>query len=379
MNFNFDEIINRKNTNCVKYDGLNRYFGTNDAFPMWVADMDFASPKAVQDALIAKINQRIFGYEELSEDYFDAIINWQKRNYLDLKKEEIAFCSGVVSALSICINAFSEIDDEVIVQSPVYYPFYSVVSDNNRKLIVNNLIQKDGVYYIDFDDLKSQITPKTKMILLCSPHNPVGRIWNKDELYELGEICLKNNIKIICDEIHSDIIFKPFISMASIKQFEEIVIVLNSPSKTFNLAGLNSSYAFSKNKKMILEFKKISKKMAIHANMFSYISTIEAYKQEDWLNELLKYLRVNIEFTNSFFSQKLPLIKPNFPDATYLIWIDFRALGLSQKELVSSLLHKSKIALNDGESFGANGKGFMRMNIATSRINLINCRESIRF
>jgi len=323
MIYNFDEIIDRRNTNCVKYDGAKRYFGTEDIKPLWVADMDFKTPDFIIDSLQHKLNHQIFGYEEISDEYYKSIIKWQKRNALELTKDDIYFSLGVVSSLSICVEAFSDIDDEIVVQSPVYYPFYSVIENANRKVVVNNLREKDGAYYMDFDDLKKKITNKTKIIFLCSPHNPVGKIWTEDELNQLGEICLKHNIKIIADEIHSDIIFKPFISMASFKRFEEIVMVLSSPSKTFNIAGLSSSYVFSKNNKMVDRFKQVSNKRAVHGNSFSYCTTIAAYNEgEIWLNELLKYLYTNITYTKSFLEHNMPQITVTLPDATYLMWMN---------------------------------------------------------
>jgi cysteine-S-conjugate beta-lyase len=254
---NFDKKIERIGTNCVKYDGLQSYFGVIDAKPLWVADMDFAIPKFVQKGLQKKLKQQIFGYEIPSENSFEAIINWQKRHELSLQKEDILICSGVVPSLRVAVESFSEIGDEVVVFPPVYFPFFSVITESNRELIESNLILKEGKYEIDFEDFNSKITPKTKILLLCSPHNPVGRVWSKEELAKLNEICKKHNILVVSDEIHSDLVFSKFTSFATINPAS---LILNAPSKTFNVAGFNTSYAFSLDSKIIEQFKISAKK-----------------------------------------------------------------------------------------------------------------------
>lgn len=378
MKTDFDTFINRSNTNCTKYDGLERVFGVKNALPLWVADMDFATPKFVLDAINEKLSQQILGYEEISDDWFNAIIGWQKRNGLNICSSKIAYSPGVVVSLALCVEAFSEIGDEIIVQPPVYYPFFSVIKDNGRKIIENNLIEKAGKYYIDFDDLKSKITNKTKMIFLCSPHNPIGRIWSPEELNELGQIASKFGIKIISDEIHSDLVFEPFCSMAKFDQFQDLVMILNSPSKTFNLAGISSSYVISNNKKMLNDFKKVQKAKGLHANSFSYISTIAAYQNgSDWLANLLNYLTDNFHAVDDFFSENLPQINAKQPNATYLMWLDFKQTKLNNSQIVDILLNDAKVALNDGRTFGQNGEGFMRMNVALQRSRLIEGLDKI--
>ena len=374
---NFDEIIERTGTNCTKFDGRMRFFGTQNITPMWVADMDFATPQFIIDAINNKINQRIFGYEETNDEWFEAIINWQKRNGLKLQKSEIAFSPSVVSSLIACVHAFSSIGDEIIVQSPVYYPFYSVVKDNNREVVVNNLKEKNGQYFFDLEDLKRKISSKTKMIFLCSPHNPVGRTWKKNELQDIVDIARASNILIVFDEIHSDL---SYVRFESGYEFDyENILILNSPSKAFNTAGLNSSYVFSKNKKIITSFKKTAKALGFSANNFAYISTISAYNNGNkWIDDLKKYLKNNIQDTIMFFETNNMKIKANHPDATYLMWLDFRETDIHPDELNKILINECELGLNDGSSFGQNGKGFMRLNIATPNNTLKNALENFR-
>lgn len=374
----FDKIINRKNTNSVKYDGLPQYFGVKDAQPLWVADMDFAAPKFVQKALKKKIDQGAFGYEVLSDEFYSSVINWQKRNDLNLKKENILFCAGVVPTLSVAIRAFSKVGDEVIIQPPVYFPFFSVVSDNERVLVTNPLQNIDNKYYMDFDDLKNKITSKTKLLILCSPHNPVGRVWSKKELQQLHSICKKHNIMVISDEIHADIVFKKFTSYATI---DKNTLVLNAPSKTFNVAGFNSAYAFSFDDTIIEKFKAELKKAHLSSlNTLSNTLIEKCYskKGSKWLNELLVYLQKNIEFTEKFLHKNISNIKVVHTEATYLLWLDFNNCGLSHKKIKEKLLFGAKVALNDGITFGKNGHCFFRLNVALPKSELKKALKKIQ-
>lgn len=375
---NFDKKIERIGTNCVKYDGLQSYFGVIDAKPLWVADMDFATPKYLQKALKKKLKQQIFGYEIPSENSFEAIINWQKRHELHLQKEDILICSGVVPSLKVAVETFSEIGDEVVVFPPVYFPFFSVVKESNRELVESNLVLKEGKYEIDFEDFNSKITPKTKILLLCSPHNPVGRVWNKEELTELNAICKTHNILVVSDEIHSDLVFSEFTSFATINPAS---LILNAPSKTFNVAGFNTSYAFSLDTKIITSFKQSAKKHHITSlNTLSNTIIESCYSKEGeiWLGELLVYLKKNITFTQEFFAQYLPGIKIIKSEATYLLWLDFKGTGLKYKKIKEKLLFNAKVALNDGITFGKNGKYFFRLNIALPKNELKNNLQKFR-
>jgi cystathionine beta-lyase len=372
MLYNFDEEINRKNTNCAKYDGLKKYFGYEDLNPLWVADMDFKTPDFINNAIIEAAKNSVYGYSIDSDELYESIVNWQKNQHQwNIEKEDIYMINGVVPAYSACIEAFSEEDDEVIVQTPIYPPLFKCVLANNRKVITNELIKDENGYYsMDLDDLERKITPKTKILALCSPHNPVGRVWNKEELEKLANICIKHNIIIVSDEIHSDITFKKFTPLASISQrIANQTITLNSAGKTFNIAGLNCAYAISKNKEILEKFKKISQKREIQSvNFFGYIATKAAYENgATFVEELKKYLLSNIKFTKEYFEKNSIKIDFYIPEATYLLWLDFSKYNLSHKQIKDTLLIKSKLALNDGVSFGSNGNQHFRLNLALSK------------
>ena len=372
IEYNFDEEINRKNTNCAKYDGLKKYFGYEDLNPLWVADMDFKTPSFINDAIINAAKNSLYGYSIDSDEIYQSIINWQKTQHnWQIDKEDIYMINGVVPAYSACIEAFSEENDEVIVQTPIYPPLFKCVNANNRKVVVNELKKDENGYYtMDLEDLESKITPKTKILALCSPHNPVGRVWSKEELEKLANICIKHNIIIVSDEIHSDITFKKFTPLASIsKEIANQTITLNSAGKTFNIAGLNSAYAISKNQDLLNKFKKVAQKREIQSiNFFGYIATKAAYDNgAKFVEELKKYLLSNIEFTKNYFEKNSIKINFFFPEATYLLWLDFSNFNLSHNEIKNKLLIGAKLALNDGVSFGSNGNKYFRLNLALSQ------------
>ncbi|MCG3691746.1 MalY/PatB family protein [Aliarcobacter butzleri] len=372
MIYNFDEETNRKNTNCAKYDGLKKYFGYEDLNPLWVADMDFKTPSFINDAIIKAASNSLYGYSVDTPELYASIINWQKNEHdWKIEQKDIFMINGVVPAYSACIEAFSEIGDEVIVQTPIYPPLFKCVTANERKLVINELKKDENGYYtMDLEDLEKKITSKTKILALCSPHNPVGRVWSKEELEKLANICIKYNITIVSDEIHSDITFKKFTPLASIsKEIANQTITLNSAGKTFNIAGLNCAYAVSKNAEILEKFKKVAIKREINSiNFFGYVSTRAAYENGSaFVKELKAYLMNNIIFTKEFFEKNSLNIDFFIPEATYLLWLDFSKTGLSHLEIKNILLTKSKIALNDGVSFGSNGNKFFRLNTALSK------------
>ncbi|MCT7649307.1 MalY/PatB family protein [Aliarcobacter butzleri] len=372
MIYNFDEETNRKNTNCAKYDGLKKYFGYEDLNPLWVADMDFKTPSFINDAIIKAASNSLYGYSVDTPELYASIINWQKNEHdWEIEQKDIFMINGVVPAYSACIEAFSEIGDEVIVQTPIYPPLFKCVTANERKLVINELKKDENGYYtMDLEDLEKKITSKTKILVLCSPHNPVGRIWSKEELEKLANICIKHNITIVSDEIHSDITFKKFTPLASIsKEIANQTITLNSAGKTFNIAGLNCAYAVSKNAEILEKFKKVAIKREINSiNFFGYVSTRAAYENGSaFVKELKAYLMNNIIFTKEFFEKNSLNIDFFIPEATYLLWLDFSKTGLSHLEIKNILLTKSKIALNDGVSFGSNGNKYFRLNTALSK------------
>lgn len=372
MIYNFDEETNRKNTNCAKYDGLKKYFGYEDLNPLWVADMDFKTPSFINDAIIKAASNSLYGYSVDTPELYASIINWQKNEHdWEIEQKDIFMINGVVPAYSACIEAFSEVGDEVIVQTPIYPPLFKCVTANERKLVINELKKDENGYYtMDLEDLEKKITSKTKILALCSPHNPVGRVWSKEELEKLANICIKHNITIVSDEIHSDITFKKFTPLASIsKEIANQTITLNSAGKTFNIAGLNCAYAVSKNAEILEKFKKVAIKREINSiNFFGYVSTKAAYENgSTFVKELKAYLMNNIIFTKEFFEKNSLNIDFFIPEATYLLWLDFSKTGLSHLEIKNILLTKSKIALNDGVSFGSNGNKFFRLNTALSK------------
>ncbi|MFW3411662.1 MalY/PatB family protein [Aliarcobacter butzleri] len=372
MIYNFDEETNRKNTNCAKYDGLKKYFGYEDLNPLWVADMDFKTPSFINDAIIKAASNSLYGYSVDTPELYASIINWQKNEHdWKIEQKDIFMINGVVPAYSACIEAFSEVGDEVIVQTPIYPPLFKCVTANERKLVINELKKDENGYYtMDLEDLEKKITSKTKILALCSPHNPVGRVWSKEELEKLANICIKYNITIVSDEIHSDITFKKFTPLASIsKEIANQTITLNSAGKTFNIAGLNCAYAISKNAEILEKFKKVAIKREINSiNFFGYVSTRAAYENGSaFVKELKAYLMNNIIFTKEFFEKNSLNIDFFIPEATYLLWLDFSKTELSHLEIKNILLTKSKIALNDGVSFGSNGNKFFRLNTALSK------------
>ena len=372
MIYNFDEETNRKNTNCAKYDGLKKYFGYEDLNPLWVADMDFKTPSFINDAIIKVASNSLYGYSIDTPELYASIINWQKNEHdWEIEQKDIFMINGVVPAYSACIEAFSEVGDEVIVQTPIYPPLFKCVTANERKLVINELKKDENGYYtMDLEDLEKKITSKTKILALCSPHNPVGRVWSKEELEKLANVCIKHNITIVSDEIHSDITFKKFTPLASIsKEIANQTITLNSAGKTFNIAGLNCAYAVSKNAEILEKFKKVAIKREINSiNFFGYVSTKAAYENGSaFVKELKAYLMNNIIFTKEFFEKNSLNIDFFIPEATYLLWLDFSKTGLSHLEIKNILLTKSKIALNDGVSFGSNGNKYFRLNTALSK------------
>lgn len=384
MHFNFDEIIPRENTSCLKYDARVERFGKADVQPLWVADMDFRVPPCVSDVFHRIVNHGIYGYNIMSSRHTNTIIEWfSSRHGYAPHSENIFFTPGVVAALSYLIQCLTEKGDKIIVQSPVYYPFFLVVTHNHRQLVVNQLVEKENNYSIDFDDLEIKARD-AKMLILCSPHNPVGRVWTKEELARIGEICLKHNVLILSDEIHNDLVFAPHkhIPIAGIsEEIDQICITCHAPSKTFNLAGLSTAYFFVKNKELRTKIKSYLSNLHVDSlNPFGIEGMIEAYANGlPWLHELMEYLRKNHEHVKDYFSAELPMLKISPLEATYLLWIDFRALNFKDDELKDFVIEKAGLALNNGPVFGKGGSGFQRMNIACPKSELIKALDKLKF
>lgn len=377
MKYNFNEIIDRKGTDSLKYDFAVERGLPKDVLPLWVADMDFPVEDHIKEALIKASEHAIFGYSDTKDDYFEVLSSWYERRFFwKVKKEWLVKTPGVVFAIAMAIQALTRENEAIIIQEPVYYPFSSTIRANNRKLVINNLVLKKDKYHIDFVDFEKKIIENNvKLFILCSPHNPVGRVWTGEELQKLADICLKHKVYIFSDEIHSDLVYEKdthtiFANLG--KDVEDSCIVATAPSKTFNIAGLQVSNIWIANKKMRDSFKEaIDRAGYSQLNNMGLIATKVAYKYgEEWLEELKIYLKSNIDFVRKFLKDKLPNIKLIEPEGTYLLWLDCRELGLSEKERQGLIQNKAKLWLDTGTMFGKAGAGFERMNIACPRKTL---------
>ncbi len=384
MHYDFDKPIDRKNTDSVKYDYAGEYFGTPDLIPMWVADMDFRTPDFIMEAIRKRTEHEILGYSIRPDSLYQAIINWYgKRQGWNMERDWILFSPGVVAALSIAVNAFTREGEKVIVQPPVYHPFFSVVRDNKRELVYNGLIEEEGYYRMDLDGLRKKLDRDTKLLLLCHPHNPVGRVWSPEELRELAVLCLENNILIVSDEIHSDLVFPPHVHTPLSTLGEEIADITIScvaASKTFNLAGLSSSAVVISNEKLRHSFnREIAKGHLFMGNIFGTVAMEAAYSQgEEWLGQLLAYLKGNAEMLTRYLEANLPGIRVRSPEATYLAWLDMKSYGLKGKKLRDFMIREARIGCNDGPTFGPGGSGFQRMNFACPRSTLKNALDQLK-
>ena len=370
--YNFDEEINRYNTNSLKWDYAKRRNKPSDVLPLWVADMDFKCPTEVIDALVNKAREGIFGYSEPLDSYYDSLSNWYTKHYSwTPDPRSILLVPGVVFGICNIIKAITNEGDSIIINQPVYYPFSESIIDNNRKLIVSNLKYDNGKYSIDFDDLEEKIrVNNVKVYLLCNPHNPVGRVWKYDELKRISDICDKYNVIVISDEIHADFIYDgfKFTSYATVGNLDNSIIC-NAPSKTFNLAGLHNGNIYVENTILRRKIRKeINSNGYSQSNVMGIVACEAAYKYgEEWLNELLIYLNDNLKFVRNYLKEKLPKIKLIEPEGTYLIWLDFSELNIDDDKLNNLILYKAKLWLDAGNIFGKVGKNFERINIATRR------------
>lgn len=369
MKYNFDAIIPRENTNCYKYDLREKVFGNSSVIPLWVADMDFKVADEILADMNALISHGIFGYTYFNDSLYNSLINWNlKRNNWNIKKENIHFYHGVVPSINLIIQEFTQPNDSIIIQNPVYFPFFESIIQNNRKVIYNELLFTGSGYTMDFEKLEQQITPSTKMLLLCNPHNPVGRCWTKSELLQLHEICKKHNILVVSDEIHSDIILhnNKHIPWATLDgHASQNSITLAAPSKTFNIAGLSISAIICENEKINSQISKFIERNQLHGmSQINKAAFESAYTNgEPWLIELLQYLEQNLELIKDFITRN-PILSLVEPEATYLAWINCKKLELSDKELYNFFVEKAGVGLSSGIQFGKGGEGFMRLNFA---------------
>ncbi len=366
--FDFDKIINREYTASVKYDLRQQYFGKAGVLPMWVADMDFETPEFIRNAVIERARHPIYGYSIRTDAYYQSIVDWlDRRWHWKTEKEWILYSPGIVPAINFAVQAFTEPGDGVIVQPPVYFPFFNAIKNNYRKQVLNPLIRKDGRYYFDFDGLEEK-AKEARLLLLSSPHNPVGRCWQKEDLEQLAGICIRNDVLILSDEIHGDLILPGFKHTPTASISEEIAehtITCIAPSKTFNLAGLATSSVIISNKELRESFANALERIHItNGNIFGTVASMAGYHHGDvWLDELMQYIRDNFEFLKESL-EKFETLDVAPLEATYLAWIDFRKTGLKDKEIKDKLIHEAGLGLSHGPLFGTGGEGFQRMNLA---------------
>ncbi|WP_346764156.1 MalY/PatB family protein [Bacillus sp. N1-1] len=370
----FDERINRFDTHSVKWDHTEAIFEKEDLLPMWVADMDFRAPQPVIDALTTRIQHGIFGYSMPTENTKSAIQGWlNRRHNWSIQQDWIVFTPGVVPALSAAVNTYTEKGEKVVIQSPVYYPFRDMVEKSEREVVDNPLVRRNGKYEMDFHDLEMKLDdPEVKMLLLCNPHNPVGRVWKKEELMKLAELCFAHNVLIVSDDIHFDLIFKGYQHTLISSLSNEIAantITCIAPSKTFNLAGMQLSTIIIPDEEKREKFNAYMGKLGLFAPSPFGITAVEAaYNHgEEWLDELMDYLQGNLSYLTTFINERLPQIDVIEPEGTYLVWLDFNKLDMSHEELEQFVQGEARLALDEGYIFGEGGKGFERINIACPR------------
>jgi len=385
VHFDFNRVINRKSTNSVKWDFCECCFDGDDVLPMWVADMDFMAPPQVVDAVRRVADHGIYGYSDMPDSYFQAIGEWvASRHRWAIERSWLSYTPGVITGLNVAIQTFTRPGDRVIIQPPVYPPFYRSIEGNGRVPLLNHLRYENGAYAMDLDHLESLIDARTRMIVLCSPHNPVGRVWSRKELERLGDIACRHDLIIFSDEIHSDLVYagNRHVPAASIDpEVAARTITGIAPSKTFNVAGLKASVIITPSRKIREEFDRAQENIfgLYNANIFAIAASEAAYRfGAPWLDELLPYLEENVRVTEDFLQNELPEVRAPHPEGTFLMWLDFSRFGMSPTEIHDTLLCAGKIGLNSGTSFGPGGEGFMRLNIGCPRATLTEGLERIR-
>ena len=378
MKYCFDEKIDRSKNHSAKWAELGKKFGTDDLFPMWIADMDIKTVPEIVQAMKEKVEQEIFGYVYRPDSYYKSAAEWLERRFgYKISEKTLIHSPGVVPSLSILVKLMTNEDEKILIQTPVYYPFAETIKDNNRTLVTNELVRDENGYYtMNFDDLEEKLSDeKVTLFILCSPHNPVGRVWKKEELAKVGELCLKYNVRIIADEIWRDIIMPGVVHtpLASIsKEIEDITVTCFSPTKTFNIAGLQASFATFPRKE---ELERFDRELGIldikRNNPFSLVAFETAYtKCDEWVNQLNEFLSSNMDYAIDFIKNRIPEVKICKAEGTYLLWLDFSSLGFTKEELSEFMKREAKVAMDDGYWFGDNGIGYERMNIACPRYML---------
>ena len=375
MKFNFNEKVDRSKNHAAKWEEMGKKFGSDDLLPMWIADMDIKTVPEVVEAIKEKADQAIFGYVYRPDSYYETAAQWlEKRFGYKINPKTLIHSPGVVPSMNMLVKSLTKEDEKVLIQTPVYPPFAESVKNGKRTLVTNELIKDENGYYtIDFEDLEKKLSDeKVTLMILCNPHNPVGRVWKKEELQKIGDLCVKYNVRILADEIWRDLVLPgythtPIASLS--REIENITITCFSPTKTFNIAGLQASFAVFPREEEWKAFDNELGEMDIKRNNpFSLVGFEAAYNHgEEWLSELLVHLEGNAQYVADFVKERLPEIKTVKPEGTYLMWLDFNGLNIAPEEITDMLIKDAKVAMNDGASFGANGKGFARMNIACPR------------
>lgn len=383
MRYNFDEAPCRENTSCLKWDKREEVFGRADVIPMWIADMDFRTPPFIIEALRGRLDHDILGYSYRPDSYFESLIKWVSALHgWEILKEWIEFSPGVVPALNLCTHAYTSPGDEIIIQPPVYPPFFGAVNDHGRKLVFNQLVETAEGFRMDFNGLRKAISPKTRMLILSNPHNPVGRVWTRAELTELAEICSEKGIVILSDEIHSDLLLPgaKHVPLASVSEkAAAVTVTCMAPSKTFNLAGLSTSSMIISDPGLMEKYRKTLVGLHMHlGNIFGNVASEAAYTHgREWLEQLMNYIEGNVDLVKDFCRDRLPVIRPVRPEATYMIWLDCRAMGMNGPELNRFFVDEAGVGMNEGSRFGPGGEGFMRMNLACPRATVLRALEQI--
>ncbi len=386
MKHDFSKVIDRTNNYSAKWSEMGSKYGQDDLIPMWVADMDFETAPEIIEGLKERLDQGIFGYTTRPESYNNAIVDWVKRRHdWAIQSDWLMFSPGVIPSISLIIRHMTSPGDKIIIQQPVYSPFASVVSDNDRQLVVSAL-KKDasGKFEMDYDDFENKVrTEKVKMFLLCSPHNPVGRVWSREELTRIGEICMKYGVKVVADEIHADLVFKghKHIPFASINgAFEQNSITCIAPTKTFNIAGLQMSSVILPNKNDYDALERAFTLIDIKRNnCFSLVAGEVAYNQgESWMEDMLEYVEANIDYVIDYVQVHMPKVKVLKPEGTYLAFMDFSELGIGDEALKEIMVSHARVALNEGISFGLGGQGYQRINLACPKTTVIEVMDRIR-
>ena len=383
MKYDFDEIVPRKDTDCVKYDNVKEIFGTDDIIPMWVADMDWKTPPFIIDAMRKQLDHGVLGYSILSNRWKPAIQSWVSRHYgWEVKPEEIAFVGGIVPAIAFALQCFTKADDKVLIQPPVYHPYHNVTIELGRTLVTNPLKLVNGQLEIDFEDFEEKVK-KCKLFLLCNPHNPCGRVWSKEELQRMSDICIKNNVLVISDEVHCDMALKgykhtPFATVS--EEAKNNCITFMAASKTFNIAGLKSSYHIIQNEEIRNQYNEFLRKSELDsAHIFATLPVAVAYEEGDeWLEQMLEYVDANIDYMEEYLKRYMPKLGMIRPQASYLVFLDARGLGMPHDKMVEFFIREAKVGMNDGAMFGQGGEGFMRMNLGCPRATLKQALDRIK-